>query len=171
MKIKHGHTGKFKKPTPTYRSWASMKKRCRCKSVRGYHNYGGRGIKVCDRWLQSFENFLADMGERPPGTSLNRIDSNGHYEPVNCEWATTIQQGRNRRTCVMLEFRGKRQCINAWSEETGIGSVTLQHRVRSGWPIERALTEPATLKKPRKRYNGTDWIGGHKAIYTRRQKV
>jgi hypothetical protein len=92
----HGHTVN-KKPTPTFNSWSSMRDRCRRRKAAAYPNYGGRGIKVCDRWADSFENFLADMGERPAGTSLDRIDPLGNYEPGNCRWATAQEQSRNRR--------------------------------------------------------------------------
>lgn len=97
---KHGHT-RDRKPSGTWRSWMSMTDRCRNPRATGYARYGGRGIAVCERWL-SFENFLADMGQRPDGTSIDRIDVNGHYEPGNCRWATRKEQGRNTRA-VKLE--------------------------------------------------------------------
>jgi hypothetical protein len=106
--------------TPTYRSWKCMRNRCDSSLAPNYALYGGRGIRICDRW-QSFENFLADMGERPAGTSLDRINPDGDYEPNNCRWATAKQQSRNRRNsrlddCIAMQIRwlvgegGQRQC-------------------------------------------------------------
>lgn len=83
--------------TPTYQSWNSMIRRCTDVKRTNYRHYGGRGIKVCQRWLDSFENFLADMGVRPPDTSLDRRENDGNYEPGNCKWSTRKEQSNNRR--------------------------------------------------------------------------
>lgn len=91
----HGHNSKGK-PSPTHNSWNSMRARCEKPSHRDYKYYGGRGITVCERWYR-FENFLADMGERPAGKTIDRIDTNGNYEPDNCKWSTASEQNKNRR--------------------------------------------------------------------------
>jgi hypothetical protein len=132
----HGATG-----TVEHRIWSSMKQRCENPSIPGYENYGGRGIKVCARWRYSLENFIADMGKRPSARhSIDRIDTNGNYEPGNCRWATTKQQARNRRSNRVLEYEGKRATLTDFALEYGISKITLRDRLNRGWSIDRALT-------------------------------
>jgi hypothetical protein len=94
--LRHGHTVAAEQ-SPAYVSWAAMKRRCYNETDRSYAQYGGRGIVVCERWRDSFESFYVDMGERPPRTSLDRINNDGNYEPANCRWATASVQSKNRR--------------------------------------------------------------------------
>lgn len=137
--ITHGHTsdGEWSR---AYTIWSSMKDRCFNPRKKAYLDYGGRGITVCERWLE-FENFLADMGDPPHGMSIDRFpDTNGNYEPGNCRWATRQEQNSNRRSCVFIEFNGKRQTIREWSRELGIHRGTIESRLERGWGAERALT-------------------------------
>lgn len=134
----HGHILNRKR-TPTYASWMMMKNRCKATSGDNFNLYSGRGITVCERW-NDFENFLADMGERPDGTSLDRIDVNGNYEPSNCRWANAKEQARNTRTNRLLHHDGKTLCVSEWSELLGISRPTLGARLRAGWSVEKTLT-------------------------------
>ena len=130
-----------------YRTWQGIKNRCTNSNEKTYPDYGGRGIRVCDRWLDpenGFVCFLVDIGHRPSKKhSIDRIDNDGHYCPENCCWATTTEQSRNRRSNVNITFDGKTQCIAAWADELGIKKVTLTQRIHKGWPVEKALTTPA----------------------------
>lgn len=127
-----------------YNTWAGMKNRCLNPSQICYESYGGRGIVVCDRWLNSFENFLEDMGKKPSRNhSIERIDQNGIYEKSNCRWATKKEQARNTRSNRLVTFDGETLCIAEWSERTGLDSRTIFARIDTlGWSIERALTKP-----------------------------
>lgn len=117
----------------------AMKRRCQEPTDPAYPRYGGRGIKVCERW-QSFESFYADMGERPPGTSLDRIDNDGPYSPENCRWASIKEQNRNTRHLRILELNGERRCLTEWAERLGISRATLSDRICRGWPVAEALS-------------------------------
>jgi hypothetical protein len=141
---KHGHsatTVRGRRASSTYNSWRAMAVRCSDPSCRNYGRYGARGITVCERW-RKFENFLADMGERPKGTTLDRVNSNGNYDPGNCRWATPKSQARNRQSNRLLSFRGETRCATEWAELLGINRTTIERRLHYGWPIERALTHP-----------------------------
>lgn len=137
--LKHGHVTN-RKPTPTYNSWFDMVRRCTDNKRKAYKNYGGRGITICDRW-RTFENFLADMGECPPGLTLDRIDNNGNYEPGNCRWATKKEQNRNQRTNRWIEFHGQKKILADWARDIGIQTATLIERIEK-WSLEDALTRP-----------------------------
>ena len=120
-----------------------MKGRCTNPNYPHYPNYGGRGILVCDRWLESFENFLKDMGEAPVEMSLDRIDNDGDYSPENCRWATRSEQQNNKRNTQMLTAFGKTQSIKDWSAEMGLTVQLIRNRIKlHQWPVEKALTSP-----------------------------
>ena len=114
--------------TPIYRVWASIIGRCYSKTHTSYINYGGRGITVCGRWMQ-FENFYADMGERPKGLTIERIDNGKGYYPDNCKWATRKDQARNTRRNRLVSYGGKKQCLIEWAEELGISQYALKYRL------------------------------------------
>lgn len=114
-----------------HNSWMSMKQRCYLPSAAGYKNYGGRGIKVCERWLEpklGFKNFLEDMGERPDGCTLDRIDVNGDYCPENCRWADAKTQCRNKRNNALITYRGETHTLKDWSEMLNLDYKTLVMR-------------------------------------------
>lgn len=127
--------------TSTYKSWEAMIQRCSNASLKSYKNYGGRGISVCDEWTK-FEKFYADMGIKPNGCSIDRIDVNGNYDQLNCRWSTMKQQNRNRRNNRLIEFNGETMCVNEWAESLGINKRTLLNRLTNGWEIKKALTHP-----------------------------
>lgn len=141
----HGHAGLGDKMSPTYKTWASMLGRCKYKNYSDNARYGARGIEVCERWRgrTGFANFLADMGEKPTGLSIDRIDNDRGYSPENCQWATAKQQARNRRTSHMITFRNKTMSLAEWEEESGIKAASIRYRLGRGWSVERALTTPS----------------------------
>jgi hypothetical protein len=129
--------------TPEYLTWSNIKARCYKASTRDFKQYGGKGISVCARWLESFEAFLEDMGRRPSGQySIDRMDSDGDYEPSNCRWATAMEQASNTNRNVLLTYDGKTQTMSAWARELGMGPETLRGRIIKGWGTERALLTP-----------------------------
>lgn len=138
-----------KSKTKEHRTWAGIKTRCTNKNCKYYHRYGGRGIKMCDRWEQSFEAFLADVGPAPSLLhSIDRFpDNDGNYEPGNCRWVLCAEQQRNRSTNKIIEFQGRRLCVVEWSELTGINSQTIYRRLKMGWSVDRALTKPVQRKR------------------------
>lgn len=131
---RHGMT-----KTPTWICWDGILQLCKNTNHKSYSSFGGRGIRVCDRWLV-FENFLADMGERPKGMVLIRKDPNGHYEPGNCRWGLNTEKRRNTRRNRMIEFNGETRALAEWAERYGISRKLLGDRIRMGWPMERAVS-------------------------------
>lgn len=143
---KHGHAGI---KSAEYRAWKGMNTRCYNPNRIDYDRYGGRGITVCERWW-SFENFLADMGEKPsPRHSIERRNNDGNYEPDNCYWATRREQNINTRRNHPLVLNGRTQLITDWAQELGIHHMTLYRRLESGWSVERTLTTPARYISPK----------------------
>lgn len=149
MYIKQGQQKAYERE---YNSWKSMKARCLNPKATGYHNYGQRGIKVCDRWLglNGFQHFLEDMGERPPNTTLDRIDSNKDYCPENCRWASWPVQGSNRRGLVRISYKGKTQSLKDWSRELNLPYKQLVQRRYYGWTVERMFEQPIR-KRPKEK--------------------
>lgn len=150
LNLTHGHTHGHVS-TITHSTWISMIGRCRYPNVHGYMNYGGRGIRVCERWLgnSGFQNFLADMGERPSRRhSVDRLDVNGNYEPSNCRWATSKEQYRNKRNSHRVTAFGQSKTLVEWQESSGLPRGMIRARIMLGWEPERAISEePGPTKK------------------------
>jgi hypothetical protein len=126
-----------------YSVWCGMLSRCNCVTCEAYPNYGGRGISVCDEWLEfiNFNKWAEQSGySYDENLELDRIDNNGNYCPENCRWVTHTENNRNKRTNKFITYKGKNQCLSAWGEELGIPGNVLSARLRSGWTIDRAFT-------------------------------
>lgn len=134
--------------SPEYRAWTMMKTRCYNKNNPKYPTYGGRGIKVCDRWRSSFDAFLEDMGPRPGGHSIDRSNNDGDYTPENCRWATPTEQAVNRSTTRWIEANGERLHLKEWAARLGADPQTIVDRISRGWSAERAVTQkPRSMTK------------------------
>lgn len=135
------HTTHAMSSTLEYRIWSQMKERCYNPNNSRWPTHGRRGIKVCDRWRNSFENFIADMGARQSqGLSIERLDNDGDYTPQNCIWATSQQQAENRGTTRLIEIDGKRQSLKAWCREVGVPYLRTWKRIaQRGWEPQRAI--------------------------------
>jgi hypothetical protein len=145
-KTRHGYNSVHGRKSE-YNSWYAMKQRCFSPNTINYHNYGGKGITVCDRWLD-FRNFIADMGDKPSSRhSLERIDSSGNYEPNNCRWASRLEQNRNTSRNVFVEYNGERVCVGELAARYNISNNILLKRVKRGWSMERALSSPTRIYK------------------------
>lgn len=138
----HGHARLSNgKPSPTYQSWISMKARCNNPNTSSYNRYGARGIRVCDEWLgeNGFENFLEDMGERPVGMTLDRIDNDGDYTPGNCRWATPKEQSSNLSNLIKITYNNHTRSVIEWSKITGVNPSTIRSRFYRGLPPEKIV--------------------------------
>lgn len=144
-----------KSRTKEYISWIEMRKRCRNPKVISYPRYGGIGIDVCERWYNSFELFLEDMGLCPEGkTSLDRIDPTGNYEPGNCRWADYFEQSNNRRNNVMVSIDSVEMTLAQAEKALGRNRAFLQNRIRRGASIEEAVSKPFGRQRKLYEYNG-----------------
>lgn len=133
--------------TKTHNTWTSMLQRCYYEGHKSYVDYGGRGITVCHRWML-FENFLSDMGDRPDGMVIGRINNDGNYEPGNCQWEDWFQQGNNKRTNRRIEVNGKSFTLAEWARFAGVNDNTISDRIERGWTLSDAVSMPA-------KYNGS----------------
>lgn len=137
--------------TPEYKSWNAMMQRCTNPRNTSYPDYGGRGITVCERWQgeDGYLNFVGDMGARPVGETLDRIKTDGNYEPSNTRWATKKVQSNNRRITRMITVDGERRPLSHWTAQMGFSKNTISERIRDGWPEHLAATLPKGSQKPR----------------------
>lgn len=140
--------------TPEYWAWAAIKSRCNNPKTSNYNSYGGRGIRVCKRWLDSFEFFLNDMGLRPSAKhSIDRKNNDGNYTPKNCRWATKKEQANNKSTNRKLSFNNLRMGINEWERHLGFNQGTIKERLHRGWGVKRSLTAKL-IKSKRSQLDG-----------------
>lgn len=146
--VHHGHTA-GNKESPTFCSWKSMMQRAHAGTSKDAKRYLHRGITVCARW-QTFKNFLSDMGERPDGMTIDRIDNALGYEPANCRWATAREQAQNRKKARMVTAFGETLNVAEWARRLGMSRQTLRHRLEAGWSPEDAVK---TKLDPGNRWN------------------
>lgn len=134
--------------TVEYKTWKGIKERCMNSYNSGWEHYGGRGIKVCDRWVDSFEAFLADMGPRPSSQhSIDRINTNGNYEPVNCRWATTVEQANNKTNSTRVQAFGVVRTVPDWARSSGLPDHVIRRRLGNGTNPEVAVTKPKRVAR------------------------
>lgn len=130
-----------------YGIWSGMRSRCECPTNAAYKNYGARGITICERW-KDFANFCADMGERPPGCTIERKNNDAGYSPDNCIWATRKEQGRNRRGLVQVTINGETKPLSVWIEAAGVVNYATAHqRITKGWSAEDAIKTPLVTRR------------------------
>lgn len=135
----HGHE-KGRKVSPELKCYRKMRERCLSTACKDYGNYGGRGIVICDRWLEAFDNFLSDMGPRPSAKhSIERLDVDGPYAPDNCVWATKSAQANNTRASAFVTIDGRKQTVSQWLRELGVARTTYYRRLGKGLSPQEAL--------------------------------
>lgn len=142
--VTHGYS-----KTSTYSIWMGMRTRCNNPKALYFKDYGGRGITVCERWSK-FENFLADMGERPGNLQIDREDNNGNYEPGNVRWVTCSVNGRNKRDTRFLTVDGVTKCLAEWAEVKKINAAVILKRILHGWSVENAVMQPLRSKRDKR---------------------
>lgn len=151
MNLTHGATankfGNKREYPSTYKIWCLMRQRCINPKSNAYQWYGGRGISICERW-NDYSNFVNDMGTRPDGCSLDRINNDGPYSPENCRWATPIEQARNRRNVRVLTYNGQTKSVPEWADHIGVPRGSLYNRIVRGWSLERIFTQPYRNHQP-----------------------
>lgn len=145
LRSTHGLSGSH----PLYSMWLNMRDRCNNPANKHYRHYGGKGVRVCARW-DDFTLFVADMGERSPGTSIDRKNNDGNYEPSNCRWATTHEQAEHTSRSRLLTAAGRTMIMSAWARELGINPTTIIGRLRRGWSEEETCTLPKQHKWSRR---------------------
>ncbi len=144
------HRGHSMLGTPVYKTWSSMKSRCNIKSgIHNYNNYYARGITVCDKWLK-FKRFYQDMGDRPKGMSIERIDNDKGYYKDNCKWATPTEQANNLRTNVRITYGGETKTATQWANIHGVSTGLILTRYHKGWPIDKLFSKPNTHRLHRR---------------------
>jgi hypothetical protein len=144
--IRHGHCKGYT-TTPVLTTWRSMIQRCYDPNSTVYYHYGAKGIGVCDRWRESFLNFLEDMGDRPKGCTLDRIDGSKGYYLDNCRWATKKEQARNRKSNRWIEANGSTKLLTDWASELGCSYRLILRRINAGWSEKDAVTKPVRFKR------------------------
>lgn len=146
--IQHGEAG-IKTTTKEYRAWAEIKRRCYVKSNSRYSTYGARGVTMCDRWLNSYSQFLGDMGRAPSKNhSIDRINNDGNYEPSNCRWTTDVEQANNRSNNLIIAYNGETRSLAEWCRELSLPYGTIAARIyKWHWPAEIAFTKKIRQSK------------------------
>ena len=134
------------KQTTEYVRWTNMKCRCGNKNHKQFSHYGGRGITICEQWINSFPTFLADMGLCPSGMQLERVNNNEGYNPTNCKWATHAENNRNKRNNIMVTIKGETKCVSDWCKIFNVTRTAVQHRIKKGWDKDKWFIPIRSMK-------------------------